>query len=142
MSPVIAGLIRIHRPQPEHIGNRGDHADTSVRLGKSIGNGPKKLAANIHRTAAHPLGNTAGFINEGARYFYQDQVAAGTPFILHNAQHIHIEGIDFRAVHHGFRIAMHAFLHIGQRKEFLRRCRQDTSQCQAERKSHSFYFLA
>jgi len=140
--PVSFIPTRIHRPEAEHIGNRSHHADTAVGLGKTVGNGAKQLSVNIHRTAAHALGDTAGRVNDRARHLHQHQIPACGPFILHDTQHIHIKSVNLRAVHHRFRIPMHAFLHIGKRKKLLRCRRQDAPQRQAHRKGQPFYFLA
>ncbi|CDE94544.1 unknown [Acidaminococcus sp. CAG:542] len=96
------GLVK----EPEHFVDGGQ--ETVVGVGKSltIGHGSGQPAVDVHRAAAHALGDAPAFLQQRAGRLDQDVVAPG--FRTGDPQDFHIKGFDVRSPDHCFPISLHA----------------------------------
>lgn len=99
--------------EPEHFADGSQEAVIGVGKGLAVGHGSRQPAVDVHRTAAHALGDAAAFLQQRPGCFDQDVVAPG--FRTGDPQDLHIEGFDVRAPDHRLSVAFHPRLQFFHR---------------------------
>src|SRR5258708_6180530 len=89
-----------------HLTEGRDAGDALLAERPGISDGPEQLAVDVNGTATH-AGDDARLVEVEAGQPAQDHVAAGAG-VLEHAEHLGVEGLDFRALHDGATSALHA----------------------------------